>query len=76
MNTVRKIIRSDDEGTLHVDLPFGARSTAVEVVITWQEITHAEDWPTNWFEETAGCIADETFVRPEQGSFESRNGFE
>jgi hypothetical protein len=75
MNTVRKIIQSDDEGTLHVDLLVGARRTAVEVVITWQEITNAQEWPVDWFEETVGSISDDTFCRPPQGTFESRPGF-
>jgi hypothetical protein len=76
MNTIRKVIQSDDEGTLHVDLPVGAKRISVEMVITWQELSRRTIWPENWFEKTAGSISDNTFFRSAQGSLEPRVDFE
>lgn len=73
MNTVRKIIQSDDAGAVHVELAVGGRPRPVEVVVIWQEVPAATSWPEGWFEETAGAIQDDSFVRGEQGALEERS---
>lgn len=73
MNTVRKIVQSDDDGAVHVELSVGGRPRPVEVVVIWQEMPAATSWPERWFEETAGAIQDESFVRGEQGALQERS---
>ncbi len=34
--------------------------------------TNGTDWPTGYFEKSAGALAGERFVRPDQGEFPSR----
>jgi hypothetical protein len=73
MNTVRKILVSDDAGTVHVDVLGAAPRRKVEVVVTWQELeAPSQSWPADWIDSTCGSIDDPTFVRPSQGEFEQR----
>lgn len=78
MNTVRQLYESDQEGTVHVDLPVGAPHRRVEVVLVWQEVS--EVLPTDQarlrkraeLEALAGALADDPLVRPEQAPLEVR----
>jgi hypothetical protein len=78
MNTVRKLYESDDQGTVHVDVPIGAPHRRVEVVVVWQEVeeagtTHeAQDKKRAELEALAGALADDPIVRPEQPPLETR----
>lgn len=75
MNTVRKLYESDDQGTVHVDLPIGAPHRRVEVVVVWQEVvtgTSAREQKRAELEALAGALADDPIVRPEQPSLEAR----
>ena len=76
MNTMHKVLQSDDQGSVRLELSVGARRAPVEVVVTWQELLDDRRWPEGWVEETAGSISDDTFVRPEQGAFEARQTIE
>lgn len=79
MNTLRKICESDEMGTVHVDLSVGVSGRRVEVVLVWQDAAEAvppeaRGWPAGWFEATTGAIDDPSFVRPDQGRHEHRDG--
>jgi hypothetical protein len=67
--------RTDEAGSFRIRLPGQPRSCAVHVTIEWDECAASSraPWPDGWFEATAGCIDDESFVRPSQGGFESRD---
>ena len=75
MNTIHKVIQSDDQGSVRLDLSVGARRRPVEVVVTWQELQDTQQWPEGWLEATAGSILDVTFIRHEQGTHEVRQSF-
>jgi hypothetical protein len=75
MNKVQLEARTDAEGSIRIRLPGPPRRCAVRVTVEWEETAAAGEasWPPGWFEATAGCIDDETFRRPPQGGFESRD---
>ena len=78
MNTVRQLYESDQEGTVHVDLPIGAPHRWVEVVLVWQEVS--EPLPVDQarlrkraeLEALAGALADDPLARPEQAPLDMR----
>jgi hypothetical protein len=78
MNTVRKLYESDEEGTVHVDLPVGGPHRRVEVVLVWQEVS--EPQPADQaraqkraeLEALAGSLVNDPIVRPEQPALEVR----
>ena len=75
MNTVRKLYESDDQGTVHVDVPVGAPHRRVEIVVVWQEIDsgrQAREQKRAELEALAGALADDPIVRPEQPALETR----
>ncbi|MEO5729019.1 MAG: hypothetical protein ABI134_35605 [Byssovorax sp.] len=78
MNTVRKLYESDDQGTVHVDVPIGAPHRRVEVVLVWQEVNdtvpaeQARQQKRAELEALAGALADDPLVRPEQPALETR----
>ena len=82
MNTVRKLYESDQEGTVHVDLPVGAPHRRVEVVLVWQEVTEtvpieqARQQKRAELEALAGALADDPILRPEQPALEMRESLE
>jgi len=75
MNTLHKVIQSDDHGAVRLELTVGAKHRPVEVVVTWQELQDMEQWPEGWHEATAGSIQDATFIRQDQGTLEVRQSF-
>jgi hypothetical protein len=78
MNTVRKLYESDQEGTVHVELPVGAPHRRVEVVLVWQEVSEAlpadeaRQQKRAELEALAGALADDPIVRPPQPALEVR----
>jgi hypothetical protein len=73
------VVKTDADGKLHIDLPVGLAERELEVVLVWQPQPPApvgspesRGWPPGFFENVAGSIDDETFVRPDQGTFESQ----
>jgi hypothetical protein len=76
MNTLHRVLHSDDQGAVRLELTVGARHSVVEVVVTWQELQQRGSWPQGWLDSTCGSIVDDSFVRPEQVGFEARQTFE
>ncbi|WP_437948079.1 hypothetical protein WME98_46505 [Sorangium sp. So ce296] len=72
MNTVRKLCESDEQGTVHVELPIGAPHRRVEIVLVWQEIDEARTPPEALdkkraeIEALAGALSDDPMARPAQ----------
>jgi hypothetical protein len=77
MNTVRKIVQSDETGTAHIEVPVAGPRRQVEVVVVWNDLGESmTEWPAGWFEETTGSIDDPSFRRPEQLPVEVREELE
>ena len=82
MHTVRELYESDDQGTVHVDVPIGAPHRRVEVVVVWQEVEAARaarparEQKRAELEALAGALADDPIIRPEQPPLETRLPFE
>jgi hypothetical protein len=77
MQTVRLVVKADADGVVHINLPVGLAGGEYEVVLVWQMrppfpagSPESLGWPPGFIEQTAGAIDDETFVRPDQGTFE------
>jgi hypothetical protein len=72
METVRILERAGKDGILNLRIPVQSPETEYEVVIFVQPIDGPATeggWPPGYFENTAGSIADETFVRQPQGEY-------
>jgi hypothetical protein len=75
MQTIRVLEKTAQDGILRLSIPLGKPNAAFEVVVIVQphetlalpETPEARGWPSGYFENTFGSIADETFVRPAQG---------
>lgn len=82
MQKVEIIDRAGDDGMLHVAIPVDEPSRRYQVTVyvrpmpTSAETAIGPGWPPGFFEQTAGSIQDESFVRHDQGQYEKRLGFE
>src|SRR5262249_45406724 len=78
MNRIEIDASTDETGSIRIRLPQAPAHYPVHVVIEWADVPAAArpGWPPGWFEATAGSIDDPTFVRPPQGAYEEREGFE
>ena len=76
MRTIQVRGKTGADGTLHLSIPLGMPHGEFEVVIVVepQPVTMHPSWPPG-FEQTAGGIQDETFVRHPQGEYEKREEF-
>jgi hypothetical protein len=74
MKTLRKVVQSDSNATVRIDVPVSSSLRQFEVVVVWQEVEAEVErrWPQGWIEATAGSIDDPTFVRHPQGEYEDR----
>ena len=60
MNTVRKIVESDETGTARVEVTVAGPRRQVEVIVVWHELGESvAEWPEGWFENTAASIDDQ-----------------
>ncbi|MEO8494022.1 MAG: hypothetical protein ABI614_03060 [Planctomycetota bacterium] len=60
------VVEFEDGATL----PDGTRVAVEPLMTPYDEVPESPDalgWPSGYFEETFGAIADHTFVRPPQG---------
>ena len=75
MNRIQFDGRTDAAGSLQVRVPGPPGRRAVRITIEWDDgqASEAVSWPAGWFEATAESIHDDTFVRPPQGTYESRD---
>ncbi len=74
MQPIRKIYQ---DAPASIELPETLRHRAVEIIIwpldnTEKNATDANGWPIGFFEETAGCLADDPIERAPQGDYEQR----
>jgi len=65
MRTILVQGKAGADGVLHLSIPLGTPDLEYEVMVNLQPRL-PDDWPPGYFEETAGGITDETFVRPPQ----------
>jgi hypothetical protein len=80
MNVIREI-KEVREGTVSIDVPATLLRRKVEIiVIPLDEVSGGVErgkhsrWPRGFFEETAGCFADDPIQRASQGDYEQRRG--
>ena len=78
MKTIQTKTHTGADGTLSLRLPADMADADVNVVVSVESLSAATplmsstEW-TGFIAQTAGCIADDTFTRPEQGEFERRD---
>jgi hypothetical protein len=77
MRTIQVRGKTGADGVLYLTIPLGTPHGEFEVVVVVepQPVTVHPDWPPGFFEETAGGIKDETFIRHPQGEYEKRLDF-
>jgi hypothetical protein len=84
METIKIRQRVGQDGILHLNIPVGMQDKEVEVMVIYQSIeilttaNTPEDlgWTPGFFEQTAGCLADDPIQRYPQGEFEERKAIE
>ena len=69
MQTISLHGKVSDDGVLRLEVPFGTRGEEVEVVVVMQPDRISSSLS---IQELAGAIDDETFVEPDELSFETR----
>jgi|GEM_PF-2539515 len=78
MNRIEIDASTDKTGSIHIRLPQAPAHFPVHVVVEWVDAPAEAElaWPHDWVEATAGSIDDPTFVRPPQGTYETREELE
>jgi hypothetical protein len=77
MNTLQKILETDDDGNAHLDVPAGAHRR-IEVTVSWREVgsppitDEVRRRKRAELENLAGTLADDPLVRPPQPVLENR----
>jgi hypothetical protein len=68
------------DGVLHLDIPTTMKDEDVEVTVTLKPVVDQPQktpeelgWSPGFFEETAGCLADDPIVREPQGEPQERD---
>jgi hypothetical protein len=66
------------DGVLKVEVPVGVTDADLDVVVIVSPAGVAArtidgNWPSNFFEETFGCLAEYPLERSPQGEYETRN---
>ena len=77
MQSIKLKKRVGEDGILHLDIPLGMKDKEVEVMVIYQSIETTQspsdlEYPPGFFEQTAGCLADDPIQRYPQGEFEER----
>ncbi|NJM19132.1 MAG: hypothetical protein HC874_28990 [Richelia sp. SL_2_1] len=77
MQSIKLKKRIGSDGILHLDIPLGMKDKEVEVMVIYQSIETTQTpenlgYPPGFFEQTAGCLADDPIQRYPQGEFEER----
>jgi hypothetical protein len=68
------------DGILRLDIPIGVPDTEFEVMVIYQPIESSRGvktpeelgWTPGFFEQTAGCLADDPIFIDDEGDFEER----
>ncbi|MCT7955934.1 hypothetical protein [Laspinema palackyanum] len=84
MEILKLKIRADGEGKVVLQVPQNLANQELEIAIIYQAtcpppVTQRPEelgWPPGFFEQTAGCLADEPLVRYDQGKYEVREVFD
>jgi len=71
MQTIRMNTHIGTDGVLKLEVPLEMANTDLEILLVLQPISN-RSWPKNYFEETAGSLADDPLERPPQGDYEVR----
>ena len=77
MNTVKRCVKIDPDGLLHLEMPASSANTEVEIVLVWQQMPAGDiddnGWPIGFFERTYGSMADDPMDEIEQLPLEERD---
>jgi len=77
MKSIQLKTHIGDDGILHLELPVDIRNQDLDVIIVINETgTSIATWDEEFFNETAGSLADDPIERPHQGDFEIREQIE
>jgi len=72
MQALREIQTAETD-TLYVNLPKSFMHRKLEIIIIPVDEASSRAWPAAFFEQTAGCFADNPLIREEQGNYEVRD---
>jgi len=69
MQTIKLEKRVGSDGILTLELPLEITDTDLEILVVVQPKVK-RIWPTGYFDQTAGSLADNPIERPPQGEYE------
>ena len=79
MTKHRLVVKADDEGKIHLDVPAEPPGGEFDVIVTvkrrptaGEETPESRGWPPGFLEQTYGSITDPAFRRYPQGEYEKR----
>jgi hypothetical protein len=80
MQSIKLCSHVGADGILHLEIPVGITDKEMEVVVIYQQIEASAPsktpeelgWPTGFFEQTAGSLADDPIQRYPQGEYDTR----
>ncbi len=76
MQSIKLQAHVGEDGVLKLEVPLDVTNTRIEVLVVVQPVATPEppytEWPEGYFEETAGCLADDPIERGPQGEYEKR----
>jgi hypothetical protein len=84
VRTIHVVQEAGADKTLRVTIPVDQAGRRYQVVIILEAEPDASsrpsaetpDWSPGYFEKTASSVQDDTFVRPPQGEYETRQEFD
>jgi hypothetical protein len=84
MQIIKLKAKVDAEGEVTIKMPQDLANKELEIAIVYQLVSPESStqtpeslgWPSGFFEQTAGCLADEPLVRYPQGEYENREPIE
>ncbi|WP_366829065.1 hypothetical protein [Nostoc sp. NMS2] len=84
MNSIKIRLHVGKDGILHLEIPVGITDKELEIMVIYQPLETPTQqktpeelgWPPDFFEQTAGCLADDPIQRYPQGEYEEREPLE
>ncbi|MFW9259301.1 hypothetical protein [Nostoc sp. CALU 546] len=80
MQSIKLNTHVGSDGILHLDIPLGITDKEIEVMVIYQQLEPSASpkipeelgWPTDFFEQTAGALADDPIQRYFQDEYDTR----
>ncbi len=80
MKSINLQSKTDADGLLRVEIPTALKERVVDIIVIYEiennveeDVEKSSDWPTNYFSEVYGSLADDPIERLPQGAYPERD---